>query len=154
MLSGCYRNAVRIIPETVSGCYRNMHAFSILENRMCFLLSNSELSNKKPPLCFPLNYIKHINQRLFNNWALYVRLYKRLYLLLIKKIDIKRRKAPNIFFKSIVIVGLPIKPKWSRINAKIIWPKIIEDKVAETPILGRIKIGIAKNKNTQNTSKI
>jgi len=25
MLSGCYRNAVRIIPETVSGCYRNMH---------------------------------------------------------------------------------------------------------------------------------
>jgi hypothetical protein len=36
---------------------------------------------------------------------------KRLYLLLIKKIDIKRRKAPKIFFKSIAIVGLPIKPK-------------------------------------------
>ena len=51
------RQGVRIIPETVSGCYRNMHAFSILENRMCFLLFNSELSNKKPPLCFPLNYI-------------------------------------------------------------------------------------------------
>lgn len=31
-------------------------------------------------------------------------------------------------------------------NAKIIWLKIIEDKVAETPILGRIKIGIDKIK--------
>ncbi|MEA3454049.1 MAG: hypothetical protein U9R12_03845 [Candidatus Caldatribacteriota bacterium] len=28
MLSGCYRNAVRIIPETVSGCYRNMQLVS------------------------------------------------------------------------------------------------------------------------------